>query len=404
MISVGLRAVSALAVGKWIAVFFGPAGTALFGQLMNLYTLFALMPNDGLARGIIREGSYLDGEGKDKEVAGVVGTGLMLMAGLFLLETILVLIIARLTDWLEPFQSSGMVPMLLLGFILLAPSYFMTNLFLVWKKTRYQARASGSLSLGGLAGLLAGWCTDQTIGASLAGFLVGQAAGGVLVVWMYRNHIPFRLRQFRFETSRVKPLLLFMLAVASSGLLNQIGIYGLVHWALETMEKGQVGLWMAMGRFADAFNTPILAVANSILMPMLAGKSGDSGALRSIVRPIFRRSLLALGLGMGILFWVYPFVLPVLYSKAFQAETPWVAWQLTGDFFKSSSYVISVLILAQGHTRFYFVLETASVAVLLVASGLLVDRLGYTGLFVAHAIRYGLYWLAIILRYRRLFF
>jgi hypothetical protein len=66
MASVGFRAFSALAVGKWIAVCFGPSGTALFGQMMNLYATYANIPNDGLSRAMVKEGAHAHQQGDEE--------------------------------------------------------------------------------------------------------------------------------------------------------------------------------------------------------------------------------------------------------------------------------------------------------------------------------------------------
>lgn len=400
----GFRALFSLAVGKWIAVAFGTTGTALFGQLMNLFTAFCILPNDGLARSIIRESAVESAKEDAERVRQVAWTGLVLMLVIFALEWLVSGLIGWTTQWFDPFQSAGYLYAFQLAFGILSASYLMGTVFLVWKKANLQAIQSTFLSLGGLVGVVVIGLLGGGIMDCLLGFLGGQAAGGFLVFFWLRNKIPLGRPHFKWDPVLGKRLLKFAFTLASIGLLNQIGIYGLVHWALETMGTDKVGLWMAMNRFADAFNTPILAVANSILLPLLSSQIGNQSELRKILRPIFFQSLGVLGLGMLILFLAYPILLPILFSKEFQADTPWIAWQLAGDFFRSNTYVISILILAFGHTRFYFFLESGSVAMLLLLSYFLFDRFGYVGMFMAHFIRYALYWLVIVWHYRKIFF
>jgi PST family polysaccharide transporter len=403
MASVGFRAFSALAVGKWIAVCFGPSGTALFGQLMNLYTAFANIPNDGLARAMVKEGSQSHQSGDEQGAAEAVFNGVAVLGILLLAEWLIAVVIALFTNWFEPFQSGGLLFWMLLSFGTLSASYYAGSIFLVWKKTQYQAFSATMLSLGGLAGVIAGFYLGFGVQGCLLGFLVGQTAGGFISFFLNRQAIPLAGLSFVWNQPLARRMLVFTFAIASTGLINQIGIYSLVHWAIDTMGAQKVGLWMAMNRFADAFNTPILAVANSILLPMLAGHAGNIPELRKILQPIFRQSLAALFVGMGLLFWLYPFLLPILFSKEFVAETPWIGWQVFGDFFKSSTYVIAVLMLAMGHTRFYFWLETSSVVLLVGLSFGLYHLFGFEGMFLTHAIRYSIYWFAIIWNYRKIF-
>jgi PST family polysaccharide transporter len=196
----------------------------------------------------------------------------------------------------------------------------------------------------------------------------------------------------------------FALALAGSGIINQLAIYALVHWALDSLGAEAVGKWMAMNRLADAFNVPLLAVANSILLPTLAGLSANIPGLKDFIRPIFRQSLLWLALGFLALWALYPLLLRLLFSDEFTADPALLPWQMAGDFFRSSTCVFAVVMLALGHTRFYFWLETASALLVLAGSIFLFPRFGFACLFITHAIRYALYWLAIVLRYRNIFF
>ena len=400
--SVGFRAFSALAVGKWIAVCFGASGTALFGQLMNLYTAFYI-PNDGLARAMIKEGSHAHQAGNEEQATQVVYNGLTLQVFFFAAQWIITFLIWLFTNWFEPFQSGGLLFWMLLAFGTLSASYFSGSIFLVWKKTQHQALSATFISVGGFLGIVISYFLGFGIQGCLLGFLIGQTAGGLTIFIKNRKQIPFTSIRFIWDQPLARRMLVFTFAVASTGLVNQIVIYGLVHWALETMGAQKVGLWMAMNRFADAFNTPILAIANSILLPMLAGHASNIPELRKIMSPIFKQSLVVLFLGMGLLFWLYPILLPILFSKEFVAETSWISWQVTGDFFKSSTYVISILILASGHTRFYFWLESSSVFLLMVLTYVFYEQFGFVGMFLTHAVRYSIYWFVIVWRYKKIF-
>jgi PST family polysaccharide transporter len=400
---VGFRAVSSLAVGKWIALSFGPAGTALFGQLMNLFSAFSGISNDGLARAVVKEAALTQQEGNEKGTATILSNGFILFALLYLFQCLVAFLVSRYTDWLEPFQSEGHLVLIVLGFGALTFSYFLGSLFLIWKKTNLQALLATCLSIGGLVGLGVAWWITPSLHVCLLGFLAGQALGGFLVFFLFKHNIAVPALRWEVDKNTLRTLFLFTLAVASSGLVHQIGIYGLVHWALETMGTKNVGLWMAMNRMADSFNTPILAVANSILLPLLAANVGQNEELRKIMKPIFRQSLAWLAVGFVLMFFLYPYLLPLLFSSEFKAEVPLVGWQLAGDFFKSSTYVFSILMLASGHTRFYFWLESASIAALLVLSWIFYKEFGFLGMFMAHAVRYFLYWSAIVWRYRSVF-
>jgi PST family polysaccharide transporter len=108
--------------------------------------------------------------------------------------------------------------------------------------------------------------------------------------------------------------------------------------------------------------------------------------------------------GILLLWLLYPWLLQLLFSREFIAAPELLPWQLAGDYFRSSTCVFAVLMLALGHTRFYFWLEMGSSVFMLVAVWMLYPMAGFASLFIVHAVRYFLYWLVIVLRYRQIFF
>lgn len=400
----GFRAASALAVGKVIALAFGPAGTALFGQAMNLYTALFNIPGDAIARAMVREGasSRQSGEADRAETAAMTASVMIIV--LLVLQALVSFLIARYTSWFEPFQSASGITTYLLGFALVGTGAFTASYFLIWGKTQFQAQAASFMSLGGLLGVLAARAAGFDFFYCLMGFLCGQAIGSFGLLLYRSAEIPLFFKKDFWDFSLARTMLLFAMAVAASGLVNQVAVYSLVHWAIDHIGAEKVGLWMAMNRLADSFNIPILAVANSILLPTLAGLSANLPGLREFLRPIFRQSLIGLGIGMLLLWLCYPLLLHLLYSREFQADPALLPWQIVGDFFRSSTCVFAVLMLAMGHTRFYFWLESGSALFTLAGSWLLFPRFGFACLFITHALRYFLYWLAIVYRYRKIFF
>jgi O-antigen/teichoic acid export membrane protein len=259
------------------------------------------------------------------------------------------------------------------------------------------------MSLGGLLGLVIAWLAGLSFFDCLLAFFLGQAAGSLAWLIYRLADLPHFFSMENWSTAMSGKLLRFALALAGSGLANLLLQYVLVQWALEKMGAEPVGKWMAMNRLADAFNIPILAIANSILLPTLTGLAGNHEGLRNFIRPIFRQSLFWLIPGILILWLIYPWLLQILFSREFSAPANLLPWQLAGDYFRSSTCVFAVLMLAKGHTRYYFWLESASALFMLAGTLILYPHYGFASLFMVHASRYLLYWLAIVLPYRRIF-
>ena len=396
--AVAVRALSALTLGKWIAVLFGPYGTLIFGQLMNLFGVFSTLSYDGLSKAVIKNGASEPDAGK---ASAWIQAGMQLLLLLMAAAGLLLYLSGRFTDWLLPLSASPLFPVLLLCFFVLSLSYFLGQIFLVWQKTSIQALCSALLSVGGIAGFALSRWFDTGLMATLCSMLIGQALSGFSGYLIFRRHIPWR-PHFRVSLWPLgRPLLHFALALSAAGFIQQGLNYLWVQWAMLQSGADMMGVWMAMNRLSDMLNIPVLAIANTVLLPLLSARLGNDKGIRDVMLPVFQKSFLGILLFMLGLFWLYPQVLHLFFSSDFNALPSWTAWQVAGDVFKSSAYFISILILVMGQTRFFFILEIGSVLFLVAASRILFPVLGEEAYFVVHFFRYLLYWLIIVLQYRR---
>ena len=350
---------------------------------------------------MVKEGALLNQNADSASTQKIISTSYCLLGIIYLLEWLVFAVISVFSNWFEPFQSGGLFMPILLSFGGLATVYFLSSVFLIWNKAHIQAIAISCISIGGLLGVIFGYLLKFGIQGFLLSFLIGQTISGVFVLFylsrLEKDFWPIP----SWNTKIAKQLGTFTIAFSITVLINQLSAYGLVRWALETMGSEKVGLWMAMNRISDVYNVPILAVANSILLPLLSSHGQNLPELKKVLSPIFKQSVFLIALGLLILYFIYPFLLPLLFSKAFVPEKSWITWQLAGDFFKSSSFVIVVIVLSMGHTKTYFWLELVSVSLMLFLTVFLFGKFGMQGVFMAHFSRFLVYWGFIVFKYRK---
>lgn len=399
--SVGLRALASLAMNKWIAVAFGPAGTAIFGQFINLFGSFSSVANDGLARAMVREGAFFSASGEEKKVGQIIGSSLILFVILLVIQWIALFALGHFTHWFEPFQSSPIWYWLFPALSALTFTFLSSNFFLVRAQTQHQTTLVTLISFGALSGL----AISRWLGLELMPMLLlltfGQIVFGLMFLGLRFHKLNIHWKAFQWNGEMAKKTLSFALVVSFTALLSKVADFSLVTWAMSFHGKPTVGIWLAMNRLADSANIPILAVVNGILIPMLSGKTANPSEIKAIIRPLFKQLVFWTAVGFSVVYFFYPIILSLLFSSEFHAQTDWVSFQILGDFFKSNAYLISGLCLALGATRFYFWIETISIVIVVILTVFFSHYLGETGLFVAHCFRYGLFLLALVFRFRQ---
>ena len=199
LLSVGVRSISALSVGKIIALNFGPAGTALFGQLINLYSGFSITGSDGLGRAAVKEGVAFDTHQDQNGINRTVGTASVLLGLLFIIQWVILLSIYLASGWSVQ-KYEGIQSVWIWGlFSLITVGYFSGYLFLIRKQTQWQAFSTTTMSLGGLAGLgLATWF-HFNLQNSLLSLFGCQAFAGFLAFGLKKSKLQIRLSQLGVE-------------------------------------------------------------------------------------------------------------------------------------------------------------------------------------------------------------
>ena len=79
-------------------------------------------------------------------------------------------------------------------------------------------------------------------------------------------------------------------------------------------------------------------------------------------------------------------------------------WQLLGDFFKALSLILGIRFYANKMMKGYFVTEIISFSILFVSSYLLIPKLGSEGAVMAYAITYLIYFVVLLIYFRKLFY
>jgi PST family polysaccharide transporter len=401
LLSVGFRAISALVVGKGIALFWGPAGTVFFGQAMNLWAVFSSICIDGLGKGLVKYGAAEKENHPKQTWIGLSLLGfLLLMAACFGLGIFL----DFFSDFLAPWGKTENLTGLFFCFGFLGISYLLNHFFLLWQKNQFQAAAISFSSLGGMLGTFFAIWQEFSAGFMVYSFLVGQSLFGIASFLIFKSKIPLHFVFEKLPFREFGLLMVFGLSLAFNGFLTQALVFSWTQWAISTLGPELMGIQMAMNRLSDFISIPLLAVSQSIMMPQLASKIHEPIVFKNLIKPYFQQVFQGIFILLALLFFFYQPLLHFLFSEEYEAPKPWIIWQLAGDLFKCSSYSFAILLLVFGKLRLYFFLELGSVLVLMVGSLFLLPYFGPLGLFIVHFFRFFFYWVVMAWLYRKFLF
>lgn len=160
-----------------------------------------------------------------------------------------------------------------------------------------------------------------------------------------------------------------------------------------------LGQYQAAWTIGMMYISFILAAMGMDYYPRLSACIDDHAAARQMINEQAEVALLmAAPLVLGVLA-VAPWVVPLLYSHAFEPSASILQWQLLGDILKVVSWPLSIAILAAGAGRTYAMTELAASVALVACVYLGIQFFGLTGTGMAYVATYAIYlpivyWLA----------
>ncbi len=183
----------------------------------------------------------------------------------------------------------------------------------------------------------------------------------------------------------LKPFLAFVLVGYLSNLINLIN-YRFDIWVVGSYSgTAQLGLYavaVGMGQLFFYIPEPF----SRVVQPYLYGNMDDEllEKYKFIVRINFT-SVMLLSLALGIL---APWIIPLLFGKAFAGAVIALQWLLPGIIFVSATKLVSLLVVQGGLIRFNLFSTIIGAAITIVLNLLMVPQWGIVGASIASSIAY----------------
>ncbi|WP_400191178.1 hypothetical protein [Hymenobacter sp. B81] len=397
--SVLARAGGALALNKLLAVYGGPGGLTLLAHFQNLMALLTTLPNDGVHVGIVK---YLA-----PQRPGSADWRRWLAAGALLNAAVLVLSFALLPLLRGPLlavfdPSPSWVAGLLAGISLLTGHAYLGAVLLAAQRLRAYVGLTVALSLAGPLAVAAALAAGRPLPQVLLAYLLGQGLM-LLPTALLCAHYGL-LRGPRRLPGRPALLALgrFLLMALSVLLCSKAVDFVVRDLLISRFSLAETGLWQAAAKLSDNYTMVFSAVMGAAYYPRLAALAGNPREQRAYVRAVFGLLAGVLAAGLGALWLLRDWLLPLLFDERFAGARGLLGPQLLGDWAKLLAWTLLYSLMAEARVGRYVLVQALSAAVYAGLLALLLPRLGLAGAPWAHAARFGLLLLGCALYFRPL--
>jgi O-antigen/teichoic acid export membrane protein len=387
---------------KVVAVFIGPSGIALLGQLNNFSSIIMTAASGGINNGIIKYvAEHKESPGK---VRLLLSTALRIT---IILSTIIGLFLIFFANYLSRiilFDSSYAYVFVLFGITLTLYTlngYLMSilNGFKEFHKFVKISIVSSIIGVFFTVGLVYFW---QLKGALISA-VTYQSIAFFLTALMTLKSPWFATKNFNVRFSKVvlkKYLGYSLMTIVSAATIpvSQLFIRGYVITHLSATEAGW---WEGMNRISGMYLMVITSSFGVYYLPRLS-EIKEKYELRKEIFTAYKVVVPALILGFLGIYIFRDLIIRILFTADFYPMRNLFAWQLIGDLFKISSWLLAFLMVAKSMTRLYVVTEILFSILFVGLSILFLQNNHVVGVTIANMIVYFIYFITMLIIFRNL--
>jgi PST family polysaccharide transporter/antigen flippase len=344
-----------LVIVKMIAVFLGPAAMGALGHFMSLSTMVSVFAGGGIGNGITKY--VAEYRGKPRRMLKFIGAsicyGLCFSALLMVVSVTAARPLAQTLfgdiklSWLLPCLGvAHLFCFIGTAVISIVNGQLRPHLFAAITITGYV----GSLPIVYL--LITHFGME---GAALA-LLLSISCTGLSALWLVARSRLTRLIRFAISCTDAMNLARYSMMLLASATLFPLAEIIIRARITDSLGLEAAGLWQAMSRLSGAYLGFFTVFLATNYMPRLSAMS-DRNSIVSLIR----RYLVVIGVVFFVfgcvLYIMREFVIRLLFSEAFGGMSELFGFQLIGDFFRISAYVIGFLGVAKAALKLYIAAE-----------------------------------------------
>lgn len=393
-----IRIISGFLTSKAIAIFVGPEGMALVGNLRNFLSSAQAFSTLGFSNGIVK---YVS-EFKDKTIELSRNISTAFYVGIFstiLVSTYCFFDANRLNDLIFTSNNDYSYVIKLLALVL---PFYAANAFLLavvnglghYKKLLYINIFAQILGM--IFTLYLIW-QHQLKGALIAVATVESFLFMITLVAVYNQQQILKLINWKdINIQTFKKLGTYSIMALFSALVLPLVTVAIRNYITDTESLQDAGLWEAMNRISGFYLMFISTLLTVYLLPRFA-EIHTAREFRKEVFDFYKTIMPIFGVGLIIIYFLRSYIIRLVLTAEFEEVETLFFWQMLGDFVKVFSIVIAYQFLAKRMFWLYIITEALSIAVLYFSSIYLIDLYGAKGATMAHFVNYIFYFVLILL-------
>lgn len=398
-----IKTLTMLIINKVLAVYVGPSGFAAIGQFQNALQLFSTFANGAVNTGVTK----LTAEHLDNNLYcnKIISTGFMIsLVGLLITCPVLFIFSNNLsflffdtgyyTSLFKYFSFS--IPLIVLNSFLLSILHGrkLISLYVL-------SNITGSI-LALLFVVIAS--INYAIDGALFALATYQAANFFVTLYIAwkKNIIDWSSLIQKVDPNILRVLIGFTLMALTSSICVPLSHIYIRSFLTDSLGIEYAGNWEALWRLSGGYMMLFMSTLSVYFLP----RYSELKNIFLIKKELLSGYFLLLPSFMLMCLFIYVFIDPItvlLFTEDFGLIKEPLLFQLLGDIFKVSSWLISYMMFSKGMVKTFIVLEVTFAFSFCVFTTIFIDFYGFSGVAIAHLLNYVIYLVVVYLCvYRKL--
>ncbi|WP_430813901.1 O-antigen translocase [Carboxylicivirga sp. RSCT41] len=378
---------------KVVAIYTGPTGMALFGQLQNALQLGTTISNLGFTNGIIKYTSQNNLSPNERQSIISTSITLTLIASL-VLGSIVMIMSEEISVHLFKTKEYNFICQLI-GIHLISSS--MLNLILSIYNGLMRLKRFIIINLINSFFLLL-LVSLGTIFFNVKGMLwalIFQSLFSLIFAFflLSKDRINFKLAISKAACLKLGNYSLMTLVSGIVGPLVLIIIRDiLIH--NETLHNA--GIWESINKISNSYIVLLTSAFNFYLLPKFSSLKSSSSIRKEVISTL-KILIPVLLLGAASMYFLRKPIISTLFSQEFSEAGQIIRWQIIGDFFKVISWVFAYLLISKTKTIAFVISEVASGILQVSFSKIMILKYGLEGSTMAYGLENAIYFIILLL-------
>ncbi|MCX8986129.1 O-antigen translocase [Citrobacter portucalensis] len=192
----------------------------------------------------------------------------------------------------------------------------------------------------------------------------------------------------------------YMIMAITTAVMTPLSLIVLRNILVENVGWGGVGAWQAVWKISEVYLSVITIALTTYYLPQLS----KLNSYDDIIREIQRTSLAIMPIVLISALLVYftrDYLLVLLFTKEFDSARDLFFWQLIGDVIKILSWMLAFPMISRGATKWYLFSEIFFGLLLIMLARALIPIYGVQGANYSYIINYTIYFIFVLFNIKR---